>query len=132
MKLVNAALSLLFILFAVVQYNDPDPWIWIVLYGFVALVSAMAFFEKYNKTILVLGMIICIIGIGLLIPDFIDWLKKGAPSINRINESGVAACRICKRVFRINDYSWGISFSLENGKSFEIELKRIQILGTIS
>jgi len=32
MKIFFATLASLFLLFAVVQYNDPDPWLWIAIY----------------------------------------------------------------------------------------------------
>lgn len=35
--------GLLFILFAAFQYNDPDPEVWIPIYGFAALACLMAY-----------------------------------------------------------------------------------------
>ena len=35
-KIVRCALSTILIVFAALQINDPDPWIWILLYGLVA------------------------------------------------------------------------------------------------
>ncbi len=81
MKIINGVLSLLFLVFAIVQYNDPDPWLWIALYGFVAVISAFAAFGKYNELSLRLGMLICVLGMLMLLPDFIDWLNNGAASI---------------------------------------------------
>jgi len=31
MKILNAILAILFIVFAIVQLNDPDPWIWVAM-----------------------------------------------------------------------------------------------------
>ncbi|MCX6215388.1 transmembrane 220 family protein [Spirosoma sp.] len=36
--------GLLFVLFAVFQYNDPDPEVWIPIYGFAAVACFMAYF----------------------------------------------------------------------------------------
>jgi len=81
MKLINILLSLLFLLFAVVQYNDPDPWLWIFLYGYIAAISGFAALGKYNKPIIGVGIAICIAGLGFLLPDFINWFNTGAESI---------------------------------------------------
>lgn len=71
MKVINIILTLLFILFAVVQLNDPDPWLWVAIYGLVAGVSGFAIFQKYNKGVVYLGVAICIIGLAILFPELI-------------------------------------------------------------
>ena len=81
MKAFNFFLAILFISFAVLQLNDPDPILWVVLYGLVALVSLMAAFGKYQKLLISLGLLACIIWMLTLIPDVIDWVQKGMPSI---------------------------------------------------
>lgn len=81
MKVINIILTLLFILFAVVQLNDPDPWLWVAIYGLVAGVSGFAIFKKYSKGVVYLGIAICIIGIGILFPELINWMKMGTPNI---------------------------------------------------
>lgn len=81
MKIANIILAILFAVFAVVQINDPDPWLWVLYYGFVAAISAAAIFGKYNRWLLVLGILAGLIGTGLLLPEFIDWIQKGMPTI---------------------------------------------------
>ncbi|MEM1121162.1 MAG: transmembrane 220 family protein, partial [Bacteroidota bacterium] len=81
MKIVNIVLSLLFVLFAYFQYNDPDPWLWIGIYLFIALVSGLAAANIYPKRLLTIGLVGCLIGLGILLPDFINWLSTGAESI---------------------------------------------------
>lgn len=46
-KIVNLTLMLLFLLFMVVQFNDPDPWFWVLLYAAVTVVAALASFGKF-------------------------------------------------------------------------------------
>lgn len=41
LKIISAAMALLFIAWAVFQYNDPDPFIWILVYGIAALASIL-------------------------------------------------------------------------------------------
>ncbi len=81
MKITNIFLSLLFLLFAIVQYNDPDPWLWIVLYSYIALISGMAAFNIRHKWMIGIGLAICIIWNLILLPDFFNWLQTGAESI---------------------------------------------------
>ena len=81
MKIANSILSLLFITFAVVQYNDPDPWLWIVAYIFVAVQFTLQIFQKLPRPLLLISIILFAILGMTFIPDFIDWIEKGAPSI---------------------------------------------------
>ena len=41
MKISSALMALLFIAWAAFQYNDPDPFVWIVVYGLAALASIL-------------------------------------------------------------------------------------------
>lgn len=81
MKVINWGLSFLFFVFALFQINDPDPLKWIILYGGVAAVSMMAAFGKYNRYLLLAGLSVCQIWLITLIPDIVDWVKQGMPSI---------------------------------------------------
>ena len=42
-KTLPIVFGLLFVVFAGLQYNDPDPQVWIPIYGFAALACAMAY-----------------------------------------------------------------------------------------
>lgn len=81
MKITNLILSVLFVVFTVVQYNDPDPLSWMVAYGFMALLFGFAAAQKTNKKILVGTFLLFVIWSIIFIPDFIFWLKNGSPSI---------------------------------------------------
>ena len=41
LKVISAAMALLFIAWAAFQYNDPDPFLWILVYGMAALASIL-------------------------------------------------------------------------------------------
>jgi len=81
MKTINIILTILFAVFAVVQLNDPDPWFWVLLYGFIAVISGLAIVEKYYKTAIYIGMAICFLGVVIFFPDFQEWINMGTPSI---------------------------------------------------
>ena len=42
-KTLSLVFAFLFVLFAAVQYNDPDPQVWVPIYGFAAMACIMAF-----------------------------------------------------------------------------------------
>ncbi len=72
-KFVNIILTILFALFAAVQFNDPDPWVWVGVYGLVAGVSAFAIMGKYNKTLLLAMMAVTLVWALYLSPGVFDW-----------------------------------------------------------
>jgi hypothetical protein len=81
MKIVNTLLCFMFLLFLAVQYNDPDPFLWMPIYGFVAWVCGLAALKKYNNTLIVIGLSILSIYTLTYVPDFIAWIKMGMPNL---------------------------------------------------
>jgi hypothetical protein len=78
-------MAILFIGFAAVQYNDPDPYIWIPIYFFPAIVSAIIFTgRKVSPLLILLGSAVFFVG------GFFQWpahwegvaLKNGMKDIN--------------------------------------------------
>ena len=56
MKLFNYLFVLIFILFAAVQYNDPDPYLWIPIYIYVAFICWKASKEIFYQTATLIGI----------------------------------------------------------------------------
>ncbi|HHH50534.1 MAG TPA: hypothetical protein ENK52_06115 [Saprospiraceae bacterium] len=81
MKIINIVLTLIFILFAAVQYNDPDPFLWGIWYIAIAIISGMAVAKKYNKLFILFCITIGVIWMGTLTPHFLEWINLGMPSI---------------------------------------------------
>ena len=48
MVLANGVMLIVFLLSAVVQFNDPDPWRWIVYYGIAAGFTMLALARRYH------------------------------------------------------------------------------------
>jgi hypothetical protein len=46
MKLFNIFFCIIFVLFAAVQYNDPDPYLWVPIYLYPALLCYLNFAQK--------------------------------------------------------------------------------------
>lgn len=81
MRILNITLTVLFLIFALVQYNDPDPYIWVPIYLFCAWVTGSAAMGKYNKMGIIIGSIPIIAYTVSYIPDFINWINMGMPSV---------------------------------------------------
>ena len=58
MKILNIIFILLFILSAALQYNDPDPWLWIPLYLYGAFLCYKAFRKKYLPALFIAGIVV--------------------------------------------------------------------------
>ncbi|AIZ63593.1 hypothetical protein PK28_07630 [Hymenobacter sp. DG25B] len=85
MRVLAFLLVILFLGFAAVQYNDPDPYLWIPVYLFPAIVSALIFTgRRVSPWLLALGA-----GVFLVFSYF-QWpahwegvaLKNGMKDIN--------------------------------------------------
>lgn len=81
-KIVNGLLVALFALFAYFQLNDEDPYIWVPIYGTVALLAALALSGRLFRIPTLVLAIAGAIGVALYIPDVIDWIQAGFPSIS--------------------------------------------------
>ncbi len=77
MKIIYAILAVVFALFAFVQYNDADWYVWMILYGYVSAMCIMAFLGKYNNIMLLTGIIVFLILIGFRFPSIITWIQSG-------------------------------------------------------
>jgi hypothetical protein len=81
MKIVNLILAVMFLLFAFVQINDPDPALWIAIYGIMAVVCIMAAFNYYHKLGLVV-LTVAYLGYSvILIPGLREWLAQDDQSM---------------------------------------------------
>lgn len=76
------AAAAIFLLFGLVQLNDPDPLWWTVIY-LAAAVSYVGYFFglSFVRWLALVGFVVATIWAITLIPPFISWLKMGAPTI---------------------------------------------------
>jgi hypothetical protein len=59
-RYINLSLGILFVFFAALQYNDPDPYIWIPIYVYAASLCFLAFRGRYFKRASLAGILICL------------------------------------------------------------------------
>jgi hypothetical protein len=62
-RILGAFFGLLFISFAVFQYNDPDPLLWMSIYLVAAALSVAAGFGKVSDAVLVTACILYAVGV---------------------------------------------------------------------
>ncbi|WP_100613021.1 transmembrane 220 family protein [Confluentibacter lentus] len=74
-KIINIVLFILFVLFAFVQLNDPDPMVWFTIYGIVAFICLIANYKKISKILLWIFIIALVIYSTRHFSYFIDWFK---------------------------------------------------------
>jgi hypothetical protein len=87
-----------FLLFAIVQYNDPDWYIWIPIY---LLVSMVILFGRQYTSIKVINALIGIYFIGSLayLPKMFSWVKNGMPSIIESMKAESPYIEFCREFF---------------------------------
>lgn len=56
MKAFNNLFIVLFIIFAALQYNDPDPYVWMPIYLYGAILCYLANKNKYNPALYFIGI----------------------------------------------------------------------------
>ncbi|WP_242919986.1 transmembrane 220 family protein [Pontibacter liquoris] len=67
----------MFVLFTYWQFNDPDAWFWVSVYGAATVLVGMAAFGKYNIPLLLAEALFCFVGFVYKYPSSVsDWIKQ--------------------------------------------------------
>lgn len=80
-QIIHYAVAALFFLSAIVQWNDPDPLIWIITYASVSALILLYALGKPMKNFALIGLVACIIGMLFYAPDAFQWFNDGMPNI---------------------------------------------------
>lgn len=78
MKVFNIIFCLLFLVSAVLQYNDADPYVWIPIYLYGAVLCYLAARSRYVPKAYFLGIAVCLIYAGYLLffrGGVADWFQ---------------------------------------------------------
>jgi hypothetical protein len=81
MKILNLVLAVMFLAFAFLQINDPDPVLWILIYGIMAVVCVLAAFNLYYRIVLIV-LLVAYVGFSLVyLPGVKEWLAQDDRSV---------------------------------------------------
>lgn len=79
MKAFNLVFLLVFLFSAVIQYNDPDPYLWIIIYMYGAVLCWLALRNKYFPKAYIIGSIF-FLGYAVYLfftkDGVLDWITK--------------------------------------------------------
>lgn len=81
MRVLNLVLAALFLLFAFVQINDPDPVLWILIYGIMAVACVLAAFRYYYPRILAAILTAYAAYSFVFLSGMIEWLRSNDRSL---------------------------------------------------
>lgn len=70
-----------FIAFAALNLNDPDPWIWVLAYGAVAALYAMAAFGRADRRVSGSLALALAVWMFTMSGGMLTWFTMGMPSI---------------------------------------------------
>lgn len=108
MRITALIFAIIFLISAALQYNDPDPFIWIGIYGFAAVLSLL-FFRGFRNSILYgVSLMVYLAGAIYLWPEVYKGVvmdMSRAPEIELARESlGMAICAFAFLLYLIFSY----------------------------
>ncbi len=136
MKIFSLFFTIVFILFAVVQLNDPDPVIWVAIYLFSAYTAFCSFRNYYNPMLLMILVVAYAIGTIAWFPEgsVSEWinteekaksLEMKMPFIEEARESmGLAICFLVNLIYmfvgfrkaKLPNYNFGVFFKSDEAE----------------
>lgn len=75
-RLPHLLLSLMFLAFALVQINDPDPLLWILIYLAMTVICALAAVNKFYTKIMIALVVGYLVYMSILFPGAMDWYRS--------------------------------------------------------
>lgn len=76
MKITHIVLAILFALFAYFQFNDPDAWLWIGIYGIMAVIAGLAATGRFYLPLIGVVALICLYTLLSTAPGVWDYLTN--------------------------------------------------------
>ena len=96
-KILRFALSTILLIFAGLQFNDPDPWRWVLLYGLVAVLGMVGSATQNSGRVLISAVYLCASwwrfpatyhGIGEMV-EFTPEIEQAREAIGLLIASGI-------------------------------------------
>jgi Transmembrane family 220, helix len=95
-SVIAGILGLIFVAFAVLQFNDPDPFTWISVYGLMVVLVSVNIWRRLPMMVSFLPMVMALIGAYWLWPDSYMGLSgkmASRPGVELARESlGLCIC----------------------------------------
>ena len=90
LRYVSLLIALVFVLFSIVQLNDPDPLVWIAIYGSVVVMAVLVYIKKLKALYMWLMLPLFLVGSIYLWPDHYEGIGQpmsAKPGIEEARES---------------------------------------------
>jgi general stress protein CsbA len=78
LKVFNLIFCFVFIVFAALQYNDPDPYLWVPIYMYTAVLCWLAAKKKYHPKLYLYGIAVYAVYAVYKVFDangLVDWIR---------------------------------------------------------
>jgi hypothetical protein len=79
MRIFNIIFIVIFIIFTALQYNDPDPYVWMPIYLYAAFLCYRAIQKKWDPILYIIGVVVYI-GYALYLffdkTGVLDWAEE--------------------------------------------------------
>lgn len=85
-KILGFLFAVLFLISAILQYNDPDAFIWIVIWGFAALFSLAFALNRISFAPLFFSGVMALGGFFYCYPEKFEGFEIGAGDIKNVEE----------------------------------------------
>ncbi|MDO6388899.1 transmembrane 220 family protein [Pontibacter sp. BT731] len=86
-QILSTLMGIVFIVFAAMQYNDPDAAIWIATYLVAAIFSFLVSFNRINQAILLVAFVAYAVGAVFFWPAKWEGIAIGGGDIKNIEEA---------------------------------------------
>lgn len=116
MKITNIILAIVFITFAALQYNDPDPYIWMFVYGVTALLCINVAMGRNFRLGNITVIIFSVIWMVLLIPQLVEWIVGGMSSSASGNSENTVHVELAREFFGLLITILTMLFHLRNSR----------------
>jgi len=83
-KYTSLILAIIFLVFAILQYNDPDALLWIFIYGSVAVLSFYSFRGFLNRLVIIIFGLLYLFGAIYYWPTEFEGMFIGQGDISNI------------------------------------------------
>lgn len=121
-KILALFFGLVFLSFVVVQYNDPDPIIWMIIYGIASAICFVAAYDKLPHALLYTFTVLFIIGGIYMWPAKFEGVSIGGGNIKNIEEARESLGLFLASFAFISSVLLD-KYDLRNRKAYEVQQK---------